>query len=141
MKDNFRPSAAQPNPTDESRGELDLTRRVEELENSLSIALDINDKYQRENVVLKKLAREAEGETSIVKGIGMNSPEMREASETIKELRQRINELLAVSKSHQSLMGTQIQENDELKKDNKSLAKQIDDYFNARLNKTRGSGW
>ena len=141
MTDNFRPSAAQPNPTDEDRGELDLTRRVEELENSLSIALDINDKYQRENVVLKKLAREAEGETSIVKGIGMNSPEMKEAKETIEELRQRVSELLAISKSHQNLMGKQIVENQELKKDNKSLAKQIDDYFNARLNKTRKAGW
>ena len=141
MKDNFRPSAAQPNPSDESRGELDLTRRVEELENSLSIALDINDKYQRENVSLKKRAQEAEGETSIGKGIGMNSPEMKEAKETIKELRQRISELLAISKSHQSLMGTQIQENDELKNDNKALAKQVDDYFNARLNKTRKAGW
>ena len=37
----------------EDRGELDLTRRVEELEKSLSIALDINDKLQREN---KKLS-------------------------------------------------------------------------------------
>ena len=125
----------------EDRGELDLTRRVEELENSLSIALDINDKYQRENVLLKKRAREAEGEMSIVKGIGMNSPEMREANETIKELRQRVGELMAINKSHQSLMGTQIQENDELKKDNKALAKQVDDYFNARLNKTRKAGW
>ena len=125
----------------EDRGELDLTRRVEELENSLSIALDINDKYQRENVVLKKLAREAEGETSIVKGIGMNSPEMKKAKETIKELRQRVSELLAISKSHQNLMGKQIVENQELKKDNKALAKQIDDYFNARLNKTRKAGW
>ena len=141
MKDNFRPSAVQPNPSDESCGELDLERRVGELENSLSIALDINDKYQRENVSLKKRAQEAEGETSIVKGIGMNSPEMKEANETIKELRQRINELLAISKSHQSLMGTQIQENDELKKDNKALAKQVDDYFSARLNKSRKAGW
>ena len=141
MKDNFRPSAAQPNPSDESRGELDLERRVEELENSLSIALDINDKYQRENVALKKRAQEAEGETSIVKGIGMNSPEMKEAKETIKELRQRISELLAISKSHQNLMGKQIVENDELKKDNKALARQVDDYFNARLNKTREGGW
>ena len=140
MIDKFRPSAAQPNPP-EDRGELDLTRRVEELENSLSIALDINDKYQRENVALKKRAQEAEGETSIVKGIGMNSPEMKEAKETIKELRQRISELLAISKSHQSLMGTQIQENNELKKDNKALAKQIEDYFSARLNKARKAGW
>ena len=125
----------------EDRGELDLTRRVEELENSLSIALDINDKYQRENVALKKRAQEAEGETSIVKGIGINSPEMRKANDTIVELRQRISELLAISKSHQSLMGTQIQENNELKKDNKALAKQIEDYFSARLNKARKAGW
>ena len=50
----------------------------------------------------------------------------------IAELRQRINELLAINKSHQQLMGKQIQENEELKKDNKALAKQIDDYFNVR---------
>ena len=141
MKDNFRPSAAQPYPTGEDRVESDLTKRVEELENSLSIALDINDKYQRDNKKLKDRVREAEGETTIIKGIGMSSPEMREANETIKELRQRINELLAIGKSHQNLMGTQIQENDELKKDNKALAKQVDDYFNARLNKTREAGW
>ena len=57
--------------------EVDLTKRIDELENSLSIALDINDKYQRENVALKKRAQEAEGEVTIVKGIGQNSPEMK----------------------------------------------------------------
>ena len=60
--------------------------------------------------------------------------------ELIKELRQRINELLAINKSHQQLMARQIQENQELKKDNKALAKQIDDYFNVRMNNTRDSG-
>ena len=51
---------------------------------------------------------------------------------TIETLRQRIKELLAISNSHQDLMGKLIVENEELKKDNKRLAKQIDDYFNAR---------
>ena len=51
---------------------------------------------------------------------------------TIETLRQRIKELLAISSSHQDLMGKLIVENEELKKDNKRLAKQIDDYFNAR---------
>ena len=51
---------------------------------------------------------------------------------TIETLRQRVKELLAISESHQELMGKLIVENDELKKDNKRLAKQIDDYFNAR---------
>ena len=61
----------------DDRGELDLTKRIEELDNSLSIALDINDKYQRESIVLKNKVREAEGELSIVRGIGQNSPEMK----------------------------------------------------------------
>ena len=52
--------------------------------------------------------------------------------ELIKTLRQRINELMAINKSHQQLMAKQIQENEELKRDNKILAKQIDDYFNVR---------
>ena len=51
---------------------------------------------------------------------------------TIETLRQRIKELLAISGNHQELMGKLIVENEELKKDNKVLAKQIDDYFNAR---------
>ena len=121
----------------EDRGELDLTRRIEELEKSLSIALEVNDTYQRENKELKDRARAAEGETSIVKGIGMNSPEMRKANDTIAELRQRVSELMAISKSHQHLMGKQIVENEELKKDNKALAKQIDDYFNVRVKAAR----
>ena len=60
--------------------------------------------------------------------------------ELIKTLRQRVNELLAINKSHQQLLAKQIQENEELKKDNKALAKQIDDYFNVRMNNTRNSG-
>jgi hypothetical protein len=38
----------------EDSKELDSTKRIDELENSLSIALDINERYQRENVALKK---------------------------------------------------------------------------------------
>jgi len=85
----------------------DLAKRASELDNSLSIALETNDKYQRENKdlrdkikeagkinqlhqelneKLKKRAQEAEGETTIVKGIGMNSPEMKAAQAKIKEL-------------------------------------------------------
>ena len=51
---------------------------------------------------------------------------------TIETLRQRIKELLAISGNHQELMGKLIVENEKLKKDNKALVKQIDDYFNAR---------
>ena len=58
--------------------------------------------------------------------------QVEDSDELIKGLRQRINELMAINKSHQQLMSKQIQENEELKKDNKALAKQIDDYFNMR---------
>ena len=103
----------------DDRGELDLTKQIEKLQ---------------------KKVGELEGELSIVKGIGMNSPEMKEANKTIVTLRQRINELMAINKSHQQLMGKQIVENEELKKDNKALAKQIDDYFHVRMTNTRNSG-
>ena len=98
----------------DSIGESDLTKRIDELENSLSIALEINDKFQRENAgllknrpldtmdevayrelqreneKLKKRAREAEGETSIVKGIGMNSPEMKALKAENEELKAQL---------------------------------------------------
>ena len=60
--------------------------RIKELDNSLVVALDINDKYQRDNKKLKERVQEAEGEMTIVKGIGMSSPEMREAKARIEEL-------------------------------------------------------
>jgi hypothetical protein len=82
-----------------------------------------------------KLRQEAETETILVKGIGINSPEMREALRTIKNLEDRLAELLSVEDSHQKLNGkfqmriTELeQENIELHADNKKLAKQVDDY-------------
>ena len=77
---------------------LDLTKRVEELDNSLSIALDINDKYQRESKVLKKRAEEAEGENTIIKGIGQNSPEMKALQKEVEELKA---ELARAKEDHQ----------------------------------------
>ena len=52
--------------------------------------------------------------------------------QTIETLRQRVRELMAINETHKELMGKLIVENEELKKNNKALAKQIDDYFNAR---------
>ena len=74
------------------KAEGDLGKRVTELENSLTIALEVNDKYQRENKKLKDNVSAAEGETSIIKGIGSNSPEMRAAQATIKELEVKCRE-------------------------------------------------
>ena len=52
--------------------------------------------------------------------------------QTIETLRQRVRELMAINQTHKELMGKLIVENEEVKKDNKAFAKQIDDYFNAR---------
>ena len=75
-----------------------LESRIKELDNSLTIALDINDKYQRENVKLKKRAQEAEGEVTIVKGIGMNSPEMKALQKEVEELKA---DLVRAKEDHQ----------------------------------------
>ena len=72
--------------------------RIKELENSLSIALNINDQYQRENQVLKKRAEEAEGENTIIKGIGQNSPEMKALQKEVGELKA---ELARAKEDHQ----------------------------------------
>ena len=69
-----------------------LQKRVKELENSLSIALENVDRYQRDHNKLKKRVEEAEGENTIIKGIGQNSPEMREAQTRIKELEDKCRE-------------------------------------------------
>ena len=66
---------------------VDLEERIEQLNNSLSIALEINDNYQRENKKLKEKVSAAEGETSIVKGIGLNSPEMKALRKENEELK------------------------------------------------------
>jgi len=71
----------------DERKDHDLTKRIDELENSLSIALDINERYQRESIVLKNKVREAEGELSIIKGIGQNSPEMKALQKEVEELK------------------------------------------------------
>ena len=71
----------------EDHGKLALTRRIEELDKSLSIALEINDNYQRENKELKEKVRNAEGETSIVKAVGVNSPEMRALQKEVEKLK------------------------------------------------------
>ena len=82
----------------DNQKEVDLTKRIDELNNSLSIALDINDKYQRDNVALTKRAQEAEGEVTIVKGIGQNSPEMKALQKEVEKLRA---ELARAKEDHQ----------------------------------------
>ena len=103
----------------EDRGPLDLTRRVEELEKELAIQ--------------KERAQAAELETSLIKGTGMNSPEMLQAKEKIKEL-----EELLKSRDY-----TKAHDYKFLVEENKKLHKEVDDLKRnkeKRLIKTREAG-
>jgi len=51
----------------EDHGKLALTRRIEELDKSLSIALEINDNYQRENKKLNDKIEELKADLAQAK--------------------------------------------------------------------------
>ena len=94
----------------EDRGELDLTRRVEELDKSLSIALDINDRYQRDN---------------------------KEKDELIQELRMRIRDMLLISEQHRSILGAEITDRKRLEKEVSDLKVQMSEYMSVRVKGAR----
>ena len=121
----------------EDRKDLDLTERVKELDKSLSTALEINDGFQRENKKLADKVRVAEGEMSIVKGIGMNSPEMREKDALIQELRMRIRDMLLISEQHRSILGSEITNRKRLEKEVSDLKVQMSEYLSVRVKGAR----
>ena len=103
----------------EDRGELDLTLQVEKL---------------------KKKVEEAEGELTIIKGIGINSPEMKEKDRLIQELRMRIRDMLLISEQHRSILGDEITHRKRLEKEIKDLKVQMSEYLSVRVDSTRKSG-
>ena len=108
----------------DDRGPLDLTRQIGEL--------------QCENEGLKTKVHDAELETSLVKAIGINSPEMKAAKKEIEELKETLKSR-DYTKQHdyQFLVDENRrleEERNMLTLDNKKLAQQIDDQVN-RLRK------
>ena len=97
----------------------------------------MSDKYYWMWREEKKKREEAEGETIIVKGIGMNSPEMKDAKERIKELQIRLAEALEIDEAHQKQMGKLQTRLTEVEEDNKKLALQVEDL---KLNGVRKAG-
>ena len=104
----------------EDRGPLDLTRQVDDLKKELAIQ--------------KERAQAAELETSLVKGTGMNSPEMLKAKEKIKELEELLKSRDYTRQHDYKFL---VEENkklhkevNNLKHDNKMLSRQIDDKMN-----------
>jgi len=109
----------------DDRGSLDLTRQIDDL---------------------KQKVHDAELETSLVKAIGINSPEMKAAKEEINDLKNKVASLEDCLNSrdytrqhdYQFLIeeNRQLeQERNELIVDNKKLAHQIDDQVD-RLRKS-----
>ena len=120
-------------------GNEDLTKKIEELEDKCRTAgramIELNIEYLtalEENKKLKKRAEEAEGEVTIVKGIGQNSPEMKALEIRVKELDNSLSIALEINDKYQ-------RENKELKDDNKKLAKEVDDKVNL-VGKLRDKG-
>ena len=95
---------------------------------------------QEENKKLKKRAHEAEGETTIVKGIGMNSPEMRELQARVKQLDSSLTNALEINENHQRYNGKLQIRLTEVEQDNKRLSKQISDYIKNHEDKFRKAG-
>ena len=76
----------------------------------------------KNNIELKKKLTDAEGETSLVKAIGINSPEMK-ALQQINEDHKKINGDLQISLTNLE------QENIEIHSDNIKLSRQIEDLL------------
>ena len=84
------------------------------------------------NLALKKRAQEAEGETTIVKGIGMNSPEMKALRAKVNELEGTVGSAQDINDNHQRYNGELQTRLTEVEDDNKSLSKQIEHLTNRK---------
>ena len=84
------------------------------------------------NLALKKRAQEAEGETSIVKGIGMNSPEMKSLQAKVNELEGTLGSAQGINDNHQRYNGKLQTRLTEVEEDNKKLSQQIQDLTTSR---------
>ena len=161
----------------EDRGPQDLTFLIEQHKKEIwewkqkeskwledKVLLDgtkkLVDKLSEELTRMKKRAQEAEGENTIIKGIGNNSPEMRAAQARIKELEssrsldtmdevayhdlkrreKQLESTLAgaqdINEDHQRYNGNLQRRVTELEDDNKKLSHQIED----KVNQMRKSG-
>ena len=84
----------------------------------------------------KNKRQEAEGELTIIKGIGNTSPEMKTLQERVKELDNSLAIALEVNDKHQRYNGELQTRVTELEEDNQKLAKQITD----KIDQMRKSG-
>jgi len=86
----------------------------------------------KSNLAFKNKARDAEGETSIVKAVGLNSPEMKALQAKVNELEGRLGSAQDINDNHQRYNGKLQTRLTEVEEDNKKLAKQIQDLNNRK---------
>ena len=84
------------------------------------------------NLALKKRAQEAEGENTIIKGIGNNSPEMKELQAKINELEGTLGSAQDINENHQRYNSKLQTRLTEVEDDNKKLSTQIQDLTSSR---------
>ncbi len=140
-------------PKNNTRGPLDLEqriadltrqvderdKRIKELDNSLSIALEINDKFQRENKKLTDKVRKAEAmrrpldtmDEIAYRELEKENGDLRTSIGhrigRVEELNTSLAEALAIDEAHQKQMGKLQIRLTEVEEDNKKLASQIED--------------
>ena len=125
-------------------------RKDREFEKEIDYHRYWKDMYEKEH----KLRQEAETETILVKGIGMNSPEMKTLKSEVDALKQqlhtdgekykkenndlynRLADALAVNESHQKLNGKLQERLTELEEENKKM----DEHLNKQVENARKSG-
>ena len=145
-RDADRQEEAQQVPLSESQKSQKDLEPIDGEEQDNPELFEWKEKYNKEH----KLRQEAETETILVKGIGMNSPEMKAAKAKIDEMRKeldrvkkdnndlfvRIAELTEIEESHRKMNGKLQERLAEVEEDNKKLANQVED----RINQMRRSG-
>ena len=136
-RDADRQEEAEQIPLSESQKKQEELEPIEGAEQDNPELFEWKEKYNKEH----KLRQEAETETILVKGIGINSPEMKAANKKIEELQgglerarkenndlyNRVADALEVNESHQKLNGKLQERLTEVEGDNKKLSEQITD--------------
>ena len=136
-RDADRQEEANNIPLTESQKKQEELEPIEGEEQDNPELFEWKEKYNKEH----KLRQEAETETILVKGIGINSPEMKAANKKIEELQgslerarkenndlyNRVADALEVNESHQRLNGKLQVRIAELEDDNKKISKQVED--------------
>ena len=129
--------------------------------NMLRGTKQIVERLSGENQKMKKRAQEAEGELTIIKGIGNTSPEMKSLKSEVEALKQqlhvdsekykkenndlynRIADALAINEDHQKLNGKLQERLTELEQENIKIHadnKKMHDHLDKQLDSSRKAG-